>query len=223
MRRCCPRWLSFPALVVGSLSPDLGYCLDRWDADRLSHQICGSILFCVPAGLVLLLGFYALRPDSVPRPFLSVGSLSRIVLGLWIGALTHIVWDSFTNRSGWAVLHLPILQLPIGVILGHRVLVCHLLWYACSFAGVCWLVLASQNWRQSLRPPLPPVKHGFRTAILAGLMVLPIGAVHHLTSGWPGRLLVAFLSMALVGTVVWVGAGERLWLRGRRGGSDESS
>jgi hypothetical protein len=46
LRRYCPRYLSFPALVVGSLSPDLGYLFGHLHTDWFSHRFwAGSFGF----------------------------------------------------------------------------------------------------------------------------------------------------------------------------------
>src|ERR1039458_6493774 len=64
LRRYCPIWLSFPALVIGSLSPDAGYCLGDLgglDWGTFSHGLLGSVAFCLPVGIVMLALFYGLR------------------------------------------------------------------------------------------------------------------------------------------------------------------
>src|ERR1039458_366285 len=75
LRRYCPRWLSFPALVIGSLSPDAGYCLGNLgglDWGTFSHGMLGSVAFCLPVGVVLLALFYGLRAPVIrmlPAPY----------------------------------------------------------------------------------------------------------------------------------------------------------
>src|ERR1035438_3630138 len=75
LRRYCPRWLSFPALVIGSLAPDAGYCLGELggrDWGVFTHGVLGSVVFCLPLGMVLLALFYALRSPVVrmlPTPY----------------------------------------------------------------------------------------------------------------------------------------------------------
>jgi hypothetical protein len=43
--------------------------------------------------------------------------------------------DSFTHSDGWIVGHLSILQMPVFIFAGRTARVCHVLWYASSFAG----------------------------------------------------------------------------------------
>src|SRR5437762_2617545 len=42
LRRYCPRFLSFPALVIGSIAPDFGYCFGDLNVEDLSHRSPGS-------------------------------------------------------------------------------------------------------------------------------------------------------------------------------------
>src|SRR5437764_14075215 len=64
-RRYCSRWLNFPALVIGSLVPDMGYLFPL--ISDLSHEPFGSILFGLPVGGLILAAFYALRAQVLAR------------------------------------------------------------------------------------------------------------------------------------------------------------
>jgi hypothetical protein len=66
LRRYCPRYLNFPALVVGSLSPDFGYVFGYRHVDWFSHRFwAGSFGFCLPAGLLIVWIFYLIRCPAV--------------------------------------------------------------------------------------------------------------------------------------------------------------
>src|SRR5512146_7584 len=112
LRRLCRRWLSFPALVAGSFSPDLSYLLSRWHVDELAHRPFAGLLFSVPAGLLLVAGLLIglrLARLATPqyfgdgaadfRPAVVSGrswllSCLVLVLSLALGAATHVAWDS---------------------------------------------------------------------------------------------------------------------------------
>ena len=96
LRRFCPRYFSFAALIVGSLAPDFAYSIDdlnkfsvtvthllgssaadltcvteQWDWDDFSHTFLGSFGFCLPAGLLFLYLLHILRHDLaalLPNP-----------------------------------------------------------------------------------------------------------------------------------------------------------
>jgi hypothetical protein len=206
LRRYCPQRLNLAALVIGSVTPDASYCLGEKTAGTFGHSVLGSVAFCLPVGLVLLALFYGLRTPVVrllPTPYQQallplcrrpLGSLWVMVISLLIGTWTHLLWDSFTHKDGWCVEHLPVLQCVV-VSWGNRTArVCHLLWYGCSFAGMIWLFLAFEKWKQACvnggaRAPGLAV---LRDAVLVALLVLPIALVHHLVrSNKPGLYLVA--------------------------------
>jgi hypothetical protein len=211
LRRYCPRVLSFPALVLGSLTPDVGYCFREWDVDIFSHGLLGSVVFCLPVGLIMLAFYYVARPFAIRflpgRYSVSPFAFLPSIFGILVGAWSHIVWDSFTNRNGWAVLRVPILQANVFSVAEHQVEVCHLLWYGCSCAGVGWLSLEYLRWRmgrctRDQRMPAAAVagrgKMRWWRAAVAAVLVLPIGIIHHLVHGLPGFLLVAALSALLM-------------------------
>src|SRR4051812_43207339 len=55
--------LNFVALVIGSMAPDTGYFLGERPFARLSHRPEGTVLLCIPVGLILLGLFYLLRRE----------------------------------------------------------------------------------------------------------------------------------------------------------------
>lgn len=224
LRRYCPRWLSFPALVIGSLTPDAGYCLGELggrDWGVFTHGVLGSVVFCLPLGMVLLALFYALRSPVVrmlPTPYQqallplcrrSSGSSWVVVLSLLIGTWTHLLWDSFTHNDGWFVQHLPVLQSVAFSAGGHRARMCHLLWYGCSFAGVIFLFLAFDKWKRACITGGAGAsdKGRLRYAVLAAVLVLPMELVHHLAgSDRPGLYLIAALcALPVLGVALKLG------------------
>jgi hypothetical protein len=216
LRRYCPRWLSFPALVIGSVTPDAGYLFGEQHAGRFSHELLGSIGFCLPVGILMAALFYWLRTPLVrvlPAPYRpallplcqrSPGSPWIIVISLLIGTWTHLLWDSFTHTNGWFVQHLPVLQGLVAMINGRRVRVCHLLWYGCSFAGMVWLFAAFEKWKQSaVATDAVTRRRGvLRDGMLVALAVLPIELVHHLVR--LNKLGLCLLAVACLPLVIGI-------------------
>jgi len=48
------RRLSFGALVVGSISPDIGYYVGHFDLAGAAHTLSGLVTLSLPTGLVLM-------------------------------------------------------------------------------------------------------------------------------------------------------------------------
>src|SRR5260370_20512196 len=53
LRLWCPQRLSFGALVVGSISPDIGYYVGWFDLATAAHTPLGLLTICLPSGLAL--------------------------------------------------------------------------------------------------------------------------------------------------------------------------
>jgi len=211
-RRFCPRFLDFPALVVGSLVPDLGYLFGPLHLDELSHQLRGSVVFCLPLGILILALIYGLRsltlrklpkacqPGFLQLPWPPLGSPGIIVASLLVGIATHLFLDSFTHKDGWLVERLPLLQMSLGSVAGRAVRVCSLLWYACSFIGIALVFVAFRTW-QSKSSPAPAAvatKAHWLGALLVAIAVLPIELAHHLLRNWLGMLAVAGMTLLLL-------------------------
>lgn len=123
------KYLIPSALVVGSIAPDIEYFLRLKLETKWSHTLPGILTFCLPMGFVLLWLFhtlqktalYPLLPNDVrkfiPHPqsfsFLPLKQLGSIGLSIIIGAITHIVWDSFTHPNGYLVENMSFLRQPI--------------------------------------------------------------------------------------------------------------
>src|SRR5689334_1942661 len=115
LRRWCPRHLSLVALFVGSVTPDMGYAYRQLDLNKFSHSLTGSLLFCLPIGLLGTWVVFALRQSlaaSLPAPHrqalepLCAGPVPawwRLALSVLIGAWTHIVFDAITHESAGQV------------------------------------------------------------------------------------------------------------------------
>jgi Domain of unknown function (DUF4184) len=215
LRRYCPRRLNFPALVIGSLCPDIGYAFGRLHVDRFSHRFIGSFGFCLPVGLFLLLIFYRVRWPLVQQlpgrqrrvfePFClrPAGPFWIIVVSLLLGAWTHILLDSLTHDHGWLVEHLPVLQTNVAIGSGHFHL-CDLLYAACTFAGAIYVALAYLNWLQRAAGASTWIFSGFKwvaAGMFAALTLLISFANHDVGSSLDladiGALTVALVAAFL--------------------------
>ena len=89
--------------------------------------------------------------------------------------------------------------------------VCLLLWYVSSFAGMIWLVLAFEKWKQTRVEGRAGVsgKAVLRDAVLVALLLLPIGLVHHLMRKTELALYVRGGAMCVAGACDPPAVGKR--------------
>ena len=222
LRRLCPRYFNFPALVAGSIAPDAGYCFGSLHLEEVSHSAIGSVEFCLPVGLVMLGFFYGLRgpvADNLPerqrqlfaplcrRP---MGSVLVLVVSLMAGISLHLLLDSFTHRQGWLVQHWPLLQASIFSVGAREFRIFNLLWCLGSFVGLAWLLFAWDQWRNATAEMARPANFGRRLgkAALISALMLPVALVHYLLPGAAGLALTAGLCLLVALVMAWKNAGR---------------
>lgn len=137
-------------LMLGSLTPDFGYYLGSSGAARLAHSFTGVLVFCLPAGLLglaLLSVLWRLIIHLVPNPHrAALETLSApsfpfngkafcvTSTAIVLGALTHVVWDSFTHATGEAVARIVFLREHLFTLGGRDVAVYTLLQHLSTLA-----------------------------------------------------------------------------------------
>jgi len=210
LRRFCPRLLSFPALVVGSVCPDLAYAFTKTGLSDYSHTVVGGTVFTVVTGSILLGLLYASKSlvialaranykDEVRHGFqVTPRSIPIILFSLAVGAWTHLLLDAFTHSHGWGANHLPILRAPIFALHGRPVRWAHALWYFCSFAGLAWLVAALRQWQGAHGLAGPSFRKSYLIeGIIVATLVVPIEVLHHFVRSGFGLLLLGLASLLL--------------------------
>jgi len=187
--------LPLAALVIGSVSPDIGYYLGLFQFATFAHTAPGVLLACLPLGAAGLGLVHLLREpviDLLPQPHR--GALRGVAradnaprasryalqaLGLLLGAATHTVWDSFTHAPGHGVQLMPVLQTPVFELAGRSFRLFNLLQHLSTALGVAALFVVYAGWlRHQPRPPgpLPRTAERLRFMILTACAVLAMAA-----------------------------------------------
>jgi hypothetical protein len=165
-RRWCPARLSFGALVVGSMTPDLGYYLGLTGIARFAHTAPGLIAVDLPAGflLIALLGLMReLLVVPLPQPhrdalcetleFLAGAPgwrrAASLAFSVVLGAATHAAWDSFTHAGSLPVTRIDWLQRELFAIGSWRVPAYNFLQHASTLFGIVVLAIAYRSWLKS--------------------------------------------------------------------------
>jgi Domain of unknown function (DUF4184) len=204
-RRWCPKYLDFPSLIVGSLTPDLAASIDDWE--YFSHTILGSLVFCLPVGLLTLWIFHKVRTPLVatlPNPHrnallplctVTVSSRLMVITSLLLGTWLHIAWDLFTHDRSWLVQKLPLLSFSLG-----GVPLNHLLWLLSSFIGITILLVMYISLLQKADTGSSVSSRAERWAYArwCGVLLLPLaGAIPLalLDPGYSTRTFVRYVAM----------------------------
>jgi hypothetical protein len=117
--------LPLSALMIGSMAPDFGYFFSHDASRALTHSFSGLFIFALPAGLAVWLFYVAvlekatitLLSDRWHTRFahtdaLSAPLIARACVALVLGAVTHLLWDSFTHRGTFVTDAFPVLTGP---------------------------------------------------------------------------------------------------------------
>ncbi len=245
LRRSTPWPLDFPALVIGSMTPDIGYYIGRFDLATFDHTFVGSFVAGLPTGIVLLLLFYVFcKPIafSLPQPHRaaleplcpSFGGLRParwfiLLCSLLLGIWTHIFWDAFTHDTGWFVERIAWLRTPSVQLGAAKWGLPFVLQVASTFIGLAILIYAYFRWLR--RQPSGVVaatetdrwRYLLALLICGGALAIALPAAWHFAAGRQGAMFVraVMFRTALYGPEIAVPVGllvaSIIYLRARRG------
>ena len=236
--------LSLPALVIGSLSPDLPYFIPINFNGLSSHSAFAILWFCLPVSLLMYAVYFLLLVPVLAEILPTVigcrlalthnsGRLPDVpryivVVSVIIGAVTHILWDSFTHARGIFVQALPPLQTTLVTVGGYSLHTYKLLQHGSTIAGLGLLIYwatkrSPQNDAIGASPRQLP--SSYRAGVVMMLTTLPLTV--GLASGLNGnggawlQQLQEFLRSVVVATggaviAFWVIAGIVYRLYGSR-------
>jgi hypothetical protein len=228
LRKYCANRHLFGALVVGSLAPDIGYYVGRFDIATTAHTLLGLLTVCLPTGLALLVLIRILHKpvaELLPQPhrqaILSLPlmpQLSSPTTGLYvsasiiIGAVTHNVWDSFTHRAGYVVVRWPPLQM-LAFELGTKAFrVFEVLQHASTAIGLIIVFAAYRKWlRGTAHGPTVPssISDNWRYGILVSLaaisltLSIPFAYAASVTNASPVNIAVFVVRYIICATTIF--------------------
>lgn len=128
------KWFSLTGLVIGSLTPDFEYFIRMKIKSEYSHTTEGLFLFDLPLGILLAFifhnivrnNFYNNLPLFFKSRFCVFKSFNwnayfkknwlTVIISIFIGAVSHIFWDSFTHVDGYFVKTIPSLSNSVNFI-----------------------------------------------------------------------------------------------------------
>jgi len=168
------------ALAIGAMIPDAWYVVPLVERGY-SHELPGALWFGMPAGLLVYVAFHLLfkHPLLALAPRRLAGRLARwatpglprvpwptVLLSLFAGIATHLLWDTFTHSGQFTILDARVAGGPyLHQILQH----------ASTLLGTAYLAV----WlRRKLRATLPvtgacALPDRLRLAVVAAMIGLP--------------------------------------------------
>jgi hypothetical protein len=225
LRRFCPWPLDFAALVIGSMTPDLGYYIGWFPLATFDHTLKGSFLAGLPAGAVLLLAFYifckpvayflpgphrtALLPICPGFNRLRPARWPILLVSLLIGIWTHNFWDAFTHDTGWFVQRIRSLRQPVVHLASAAFSLPVVLQFLSTFIGAAIVGAAYFLWlrRQPARERFSNESDAWRYALGLGICALALliafPTAIHVASTTPG---VFFARAVLFRTAIYTPA-----------------
>ncbi|NEO83015.1 MAG: DUF4184 family protein [Spirulina sp. SIO3F2] len=147
------------AAAVGSIIPDFGYFIRRFDLAWVAHSARGGLLVSLPIGLTvygLCLWLWRDLAALLPQPHRAfwealphrVANPLGVIIALLLGAYSHNIVDSFTHPNGWAALHIVLLRQPLFTQFGDEITPHRLLQHLGSLVG---MVMLLRFYRQTLK------------------------------------------------------------------------
>ena len=145
--------LSATALIVGSMSPDFEYFFRMKMQSEISHTLLGIFLIDFPLGFIVMFAFHEIikRPLIENLPVFLQNRLQELMEFDWIsyfksavftvfisfflGAVSHILWDSMTHWDGYLVQRFSFFNLEFFSIPFYKIAQ-----HASSIIGLGWIL-----------------------------------------------------------------------------------
>ncbi len=170
LRRFSPQPLDFAALVMGSMTPDLGYYINNFTLSTFAHTLPGVFIACLPTGIAFMVMFYLFCKPlcyTLPSPHrqallplcpsfpTNARRWAIILLSLLLGAWSHTFWDAFTHENGWFVERIPFLRQHVVQLSTINVQIYLVLQEVSTVVGFVILTVAYWMWLRRQPKPRP--------------------------------------------------------------------
>ncbi|WP_345213531.1 DUF4184 family protein [Mucilaginibacter gynuensis] len=211
------RVVSVSALVIGSMAPDFEYFFRMRIFSIYSHTWDGLLWFDLPVGLFVLLIYLSLVKnvliDHLPEflnkrfssfknpPSFRFSNAIIAVLCILLGAISHILWDGFTHKSGYFVAHIPALSIPVTI--NHTTLyVYNIVQHASSLLGLLVILYAIWKLPVGLLTIKRPIFGYWLVVITITLLIVIARFAISRTMLLVGNVIVSAISASFIALVI---------------------
>ena len=227
--------LPLTALMVGSMAPDFGYIFSYEASRALTHSFVGLFIFALPVGLFVWLFYVAilekatitLLSDRWHTRFAHTDAITpslvaRAALAIFLGAVTHLLWDAFTHRGTFVTNAIPAL---LGRTPGFDWLpIYHLLHGLSSVAGLVILALWARHLhRLPAKSLIRPYKISERARtgalsflVIGSLLAALIQWAPYAHSRYDAQFFFAAVGLMSGFFVAWCCVAVGMWIHARR-------
>lgn len=237
------RYASATGLICGSIAPDFEYFFKLSVDGIYGHTFWGLLYFNLPVATLLAVVFHQVVKHNLvanlpgwlqQRLWIMVKLdfreyLSRhmvvFLISCWIGAASHILWDSFTHNSGYFASRLAIYDQLKFDFMGTRYPLFFVLQHVSSIVGMAAILIYVVWLPRDPNAPIKPV----RPRYWLGLGATPVVVIAARFLIRPadlnlGNLVVTFIAGFCIGLIIFGlskkhGKNQEHWQRRRHSGS----
>ncbi|TDD94584.1 DUF4184 family protein [Flavobacterium cellulosilyticum] len=155
--------LSATALIAGSMSPDYEYFFRMKGQLEFGHTFLGIFLIDLPLGLIVMFAFHGLIKkvfiENSPvflqerlqelKEFNWVqyfkSNVFTVLISFFLGAFSHLLWDSFTHSDGFFVERFPFFYYEVGSFSVYVIAIYVIAQYVCSLIGLILIFIYIYN------------------------------------------------------------------------------
>ncbi|WP_371820382.1 DUF4184 family protein [Flavobacterium sp. HJ-32-4] len=222
------RRLSLTGLAVGSMAPDFEYFIRMKPLGHIGHTFCGIFYFDLPLSLLVAFVFHsAVRnplieqlPEKIRTRLVAFTHFDWnryawrqwpwVIVSVLLGAVSHLVWDAFTHKTGFFVGAIGFLSEHL-CLFGRFVPVYNLLQHSSSVLGAI-VIYRWFSYLPKTESPRSAVDPGYWITLGGvGIAVVLVRLISGLSLDDYGGIIVSTISAAAIG--IFCASLRSIWIR----------
>ncbi|RXM43494.1 DUF4184 family protein [Flavobacterium sp. YO64] len=213
------RWFSLTGLIIGSMIPDFEYFIRMRIQSIYSHTIAGVFWFDLPLALFISFIFhnkvknllfqnspYCLQSRLLIFTTFNWNNYFKqnwivVLFSILIGTASHLLWDSFTHKSGYFVNHIAALQNSV-YLFGIDIPILKMAQHLSTFAGSVIIFFALFKLPKNTISRNPVNKNYWFVTFLFFVLILILRFSAGIGIKEYGNIIVSIISVALLSLIL---------------------